>query len=800
MPVEPDTIKKLFVEATEKATPAERAAFLDEACAGDAALRRRVEALLLAHDQPHRLLDQPAVEHLGDCPPTEPGAEGEALAFLAPPQNPGSLGRLGHYEVFKVIGRGGMGIVLQAFDEKLQRVVAIKVLAPHLATSGPARQRFVREARAAAAVTHDNVIAIYAVEDDGPVPYLVMQCVEGKTLQEKLNRDGPLHLTEILRIGLQVADGLAAAHRHGLVHRDVKPANILLENAIEWVRITDFGLARAVDDANLTQSGVCAGTPMYMSPEQASGVRADQRSDLFSLGSVLYAMCCGHPPFRAETTMGVLKRVCEDTPRPLREQNPAVPDWLAAVIARLMAKAPAERFQTATEVATLLGEHLARLQGQGTAPHGVAARPAEVSVRRQPRAWKRAATAAVGLIVFGVVVVLWLKGPQDRPGPVGGPQEPPGSASRPNPTQLLPDPVELASRPAAADALDPKDIPVDLLKAAGGGDPKNAPPELVAILGEDRHQGRADQPCHLYAVAISPDGKTLASGGTDKVVRLWDLATGKVRRELTGHQQPDVYTIFTLAFSPDGTILASGDREGGIMFWEVATGRDLRRVSAPGDTLLQIAFSPDGALLAAARKSGVVQLWNVPAGTLHATLGGGKPAWSSVAFSPDGRTLAAGESLEAHLWDVATGTKTASLPTHTASFRWMAFHPDGRSLATAATYPGLDLTVRVWDAATLRETRRLEGHTSDVLTGAWRADGQLLATGGATDGTVRLWDLTTDPPRCKVLSVIPPNLKWLHVLAFSPEGRHLAVSHPAGMVYVLRLAKRGEVFRVPPGP
>ena len=130
----------------------------------------------------------------------------------------------------------------------------------------------------------------------------------------------------------------------------------------------------------------------------------------------------------------------------------------------------------------------------------------------------------------------------------------------------------------------------------------------------------------------------------------------------------------------------------------------------------------------------------------------------------------------------------------------MAFHPDGRSLATGATSPGLHLCVRVWDAATLQETRRLKGYVSEVLTGAWRADGQLLATGGATDGTVRLWDLTTDPPRCKVLSVIPPNLKWLHVLAFSPEGRHLAVSHPAGMVYVLRLAKRGEVFRVPPGP
>src|SRR5262245_38903676 len=343
MPVQPDTIKKLFLEATEKATPAERAAFLDEACAGDAALRRRVEALLLAHDQPHRLLDQPAVEHLAGSPPAEPEAEGEALAFLAPPQRPGSLGRLDHYEVFKVIGRGGMGIVLWAFDEKLQRVVAIKVLAPQLATSGPARQRFVREARAAAAVTHDNVIAIHAVEDAGPVPYLAMQCVDGRTLQDKLDRDGPLNLTEILRIGLQVADGLAAAHRHGLVHRDIKPANILLENGVERVRITDFGLARAVDDASLTQSGVVAGTPAFMSPEQAKGERVDQRSDLFSLGAVRYAMCCGHPPFRAGSTLAVLKRVCEDTPRPLGEVNPAVPDWLSAVIGRLMAKAPAER-------------------------------------------------------------------------------------------------------------------------------------------------------------------------------------------------------------------------------------------------------------------------------------------------------------------------------------------------------------------------------------------------------------------------------------------------------------------------
>src|SRR5213079_2863272 len=159
-------------------------------------------------------------------------------------------------------------------------------------------------------------------------PYLAMQFVSGLTLNDKIGPGGPLSLKEILRIGIQTAEGLAAAHKHGLVHRDVKPANILLENGVERVKITDFGLARAADDASLTQSGAVAGTPSFMSPEQAEGKPLDRRSDLFSLGSVLYAMCTGRPPFRAGTSMGVLKRVCEDTPTPIRQTNTEVPDWL----------------------------------------------------------------------------------------------------------------------------------------------------------------------------------------------------------------------------------------------------------------------------------------------------------------------------------------------------------------------------------------------------------------------------------------------------------------------------------------
>jgi hypothetical protein len=189
-----------------------------------------------------------------------------------------------------------------------------------------------------------------------------MEFIPGVSLQERIDRSAPLDLNSILRIGMQAATGLAAAHAQGLVHRDIKPANILLENCIERVKITDFGLARAVDDASLTQSGVVAGTPLYMAPEQARCETIDHRADLFSLGAVLYAMCTGRSPFRAPTTMGVLRRVCHDTPRPVREVNPDVPDFLAAMIDRLLDKDPAARFSSADELAQVLGEHLARKQ------------------------------------------------------------------------------------------------------------------------------------------------------------------------------------------------------------------------------------------------------------------------------------------------------------------------------------------------------------------------------------------------------------------------------------------------------
>ena len=295
-------------------------------------------------------------------PPAETDDDPEPVDFLEQDETPGGIGRFGRYQVQEIVGRGGMGIVLKAFDPGLHRIVAIKVLNPRLATSAAARRRFLREARAAASVAHEHVVTIHAVDETKGLPYLVMQYVAGRSLQQRIDRDGPLDLEAILRIGMQTAAGLAAAHAQGLVHRDVKPANILLENGVERVKITDFGLARAVDDASLTQSGVVAGTPQYMAPEQARAEAVDHRSDLFSLGSVLYAMCTGRSPFRADSTLAVLKRVSEDTPRPIREVNALIPDWLGEIVARLHAKAPADRFPSALEVAEQLGAELARLQ------------------------------------------------------------------------------------------------------------------------------------------------------------------------------------------------------------------------------------------------------------------------------------------------------------------------------------------------------------------------------------------------------------------------------------------------------
>lgn len=338
----------------------------------------------------------------GHCCRSSASAEvAQVLAMLNPTDDPQMLGRLGNYEVSGVVGSGGMGIVLKAFDGPLDRTVAIKVLAPRLASSGSARRRFAREAKAAATVLHPNVIVIHGVSNEGALPFLVMPYLRGESLQRRLDRQGPLPPEEIVRIAQQVAAGLAAAHEQGLVHRDIKPANILMEEGVERVTLTDFGLARAVDDASMTRSGVIAGTPQYMSPEQARGDNIDARSDLFSLGSVMYAMSTGRPPFRAETSYGILRRITDTEPRPIREINPNVPQWLERIIQRLLAKSLEDRIPSSEYLAGLLQNCLAHLQ-QPT----IVELPEEcrVPVRRQFGWTARLASSRTVALVAAVVI------------------------------------------------------------------------------------------------------------------------------------------------------------------------------------------------------------------------------------------------------------------------------------------------------------------------------------------------------------------------------------------------------------
>ena len=429
----------IFMAVLDIDSPEERGAYLDKACGKDTVLRQRVDTLLDSHAKSGSLLEHPAAgmvdtqfledtENLAklqsDEGCTAPGLDQVPLDFLEPSDQPDSLGRLGQYDVREVVGRGGMGIVLKAHDTKLSRVVAVKVLAPELAANATARKRFLREARAAAAVSHDHVVTIYAVEENEPskdsrpgtredLPFLVMEFIDGPSLEQKIDQDGRLELKEILRIGRQVAAGLEAAHQEGLIHRDIKASNILLQDSVERVRIMDFGLARAIDDASITRTGEVAGTPQYMSPEQAQGQPVDARSDLFSFGSMLYAMCTGRSPFWAETTMASLRRVCDDTPRAIREITPDVPEWLVAITDRLLEKNRDDRFQSAEEVCHLLDECLAHVQDPAVnqLPVSLAAQDAakrktssaKPATSAPDRRWAVAAALLIGILALATL-------------------------------------------------------------------------------------------------------------------------------------------------------------------------------------------------------------------------------------------------------------------------------------------------------------------------------------------------------------------------------------------------------------
>jgi serine/threonine protein kinase len=306
------------------------------------------------------------------------------LAALAPPRKPGELGWLGPYRVLEVLGAGGMGVVFRAEDAQLRREIALKTIRPELALTPENLTRFLREARATAALQHDHIVPIYQVSEERGVPFLAMPLLRGKTLEARLAKEPRLPQPEILQIGREAAEGLAAAHEHGLVHRDIKPANMWLESPTGRVKLLDFGLVRSAgEESGITGSGVILGTPAYMSPEQTSGRTVDNRSDLFSLGCVLYRLATGRPPFQGSDPISTLVAVASAQPKAPREVDPSVPPGLSALIMKLLEKNPDDRPASARAVAEILAS-LERVPAPAIVPRQAAPSRAVTVAKPQP--------------------------------------------------------------------------------------------------------------------------------------------------------------------------------------------------------------------------------------------------------------------------------------------------------------------------------------------------------------------------------------------------------------------------------
>ena len=656
----------------------------------------------------------------------------QTLDFLKPSDEPGRIGKLGEFEIVREVGRGGMGVVLHAYDPCLERDVAIKVIDPQLANNEVARQRFCREARAAAAVTHDNLVAVHQVDEDedSGLPYLVMQLVLGESLEQRLKRVGKLSVNDVARIGMQAAAGLAAAHAGGLIHRDIKPGNILLEAPADRVKLTDFGLARAAEDVKLTRTGFVAGSPLYMAPEQARGEEVDSRADLFSLGSVLYEAITGKPPFEGKTPLVVLRRVADETPLSLSAVDAEVPHWLSDIVDKLLSKTPSDRYQTASEVAEVFAEELARIHA--LSPLDVPAEVCSASARsgtsrpRKQICWKSVAFRVVpwagGMLLGGLVWALLIEPKAADPKVVERIVEAPATASGPPPKWTL----QGDDGAVWAVAFIPKTDYVVLGYEDGSLKIWSLDRQTVFKTLE-RMNGT------VWSVDISKDGKFLAAACDDSTVTVWDL------NKYTRRSFPQPTSTKAAVFSPDGTKLATGDRNSLIRVWNL-DAEIPESLEGHKGAVHALAYSPDGNRLASSGSDGTAKIWNLT--DLEAPpiqLAEHKGSVYSVTFSPDGKLLAtAGWDGTVRVWDALKGTQLQRFRIQEGDAWSVSFGNNGKWLAFA-----VQDSVRVWEVESGKEIFNYRGVRA-FHTVRFAPDGTTLAAGGR-DGALRVWDIVAKP-------------------------------------------------------
>jgi WD40 repeat protein len=733
-----------------------------------AAEREQVERLIAG---------APTHEPLADATQAiEPNADliRELTARWRPAEGPGELGRLGGYRITRLLGAGGMGGVFQAVDPQLQRQVALKLMRPQVAAPDAA-ERFLREARAAAAVKHDNVVTIYQVGEDNGLAFIAQELLSGESLEARLARERQLSVEEAVAIGRQIAAGLAAAHARSLVHRDIKPANIWLEasdGGPPRVKLLDFGLARSwSDNAQLTRSGMIMGTPAYMAPEQASGEEVDARADLFSLGVVLYRMLTGTSPFARGNTIAILHALALDTPKPPREVNPQVPAELSALVMRLLEKKPERR--------PPIREVIASLTAMGS-PSPAPAQEATGAGGGPPWGWivGLAAAAAAILIVATIIVI-----DQEKYGTVtvdvqdhekirvvvrqNGQEVQVADAANgwtiriregkyelemqggPDDIKLAKDSIEVTRGNTTRAKIVRTQLPADPGPANPGTNP------LPPVARREPYKLLGETTVELSPAALVPRPAKLAG------VASWTFESRNHRTNLIAG-----------GANPQKTLMAAADQDGVVRIWDMQAGR-LKAVLPPRALVYAnaLAWSSEGKYLATRLSNDLIDIWDVGTGRRVRELGKAITPQpfkrAGLAWSPRRDLLAiTGWGLSIH--DFAANETRVVVPERCEGIAWS---PDGTEAAIAFTAG----EIRVYETTGWREQRTIgkEGHLDNIT---WSPRGDLLATHhspwGGPQPSVRLW-------KAQESDVPLPELKWEksrstnELLEWSPAGDEL---------------------------